>query len=114
MSMQVGKVRFVDGTVFYVVVDGSSGYATTRLFASASDASASRNDGDEVLFLKIPDQISDNENVDVWTWEGSTDPSPSFNSTASRSLMLLTGTRSIESSGADYMREQMDWGFGSR
>lgn len=114
MSMQVGKVRFADSTVLYVVVDGSSGYATTRLFASAADASDSRNDGDEGLHLKVPDHITDNEYVEVWTWEGSTDPEPSFHSTASRSLMLLTGTRSIESAGADYMREQMDWGFGSR
>lgn len=111
MAMQIGKVRFADGTLFYVVVQGTSGYANARLYASSSEATEHLDDDHESTYPAIPEQIHDNEFVDVWTWAGSDDPEPSFCSTASRSLMLLTGVRSRESAGANYMREQMSYGF---
>jgi hypothetical protein len=114
MAMQIGKVRFADGTLLYVVVQGTSGYASTRLYVSSAEAAEHRDDERESLYPPVPEQIHDNEFVDVWTREGSEDAEPSFYSTASRSLMLLTGERSRESAGAEYMREQMSWGFGSR
>lgn len=109
--MQVGKVRFEDGTTMYVVVIGGSGYATRRLFSSANEAFEHRHDDDGSLYPVEPEQIPDEEPVDVWTWEGSTDPDAEFRSMASKSLMLLTGEASLDGVMAAYNRSQMDYGF---
>lgn len=113
MANQVGLIRFKDGTEMFPVVQGTSGGVSSRLYQTADLAHEHRDDRDS-NFPVVPDGIADEEPEDVWEWVGNSDQAPSFSSMASRSLMLLTGTKSREAAAADYMREQMDWGFGSR
>jgi hypothetical protein len=113
MANQVGLVRFSDGTELFPVVQGTSGGVSARLYHTADEAYAHRDDLNE-HHPEVPTPIPDEEPVEVWEWFGNADRVPSFHSTASRSLMLLTGTTSREAAAADYMQEQLDWGFGSR
>lgn len=113
MANQVGLVRFKDGTELFPVVQGTSGGVSTRLYSTADLAHEHRYDHDN-HFPPVPETNNDEEPVEVWEWIGNADHAPSFYSTASKSLMLLTGMASREAAAAGYMQEQMDWGFGSR
>lgn len=113
MANQVGLVHFNDGTKLYPVVQGTSGGASTRLYPTAELAHEHRYDRDN-HFPAVPDGIADEEPVEVWEWVGNADQAPSFHSTASRSLMLLTGPLSRAAADAEYLDRQRDWGFGSR
>lgn len=113
MANQVGLVRFTDGTKLYPVVQGTSGGASVRLYRTAELAHEHRYDCDN-HFPAVPEEIADEEPVEVWEWFGNADQAPCFHSKASRSLMLLTGALSISAADAEYLGEQRDWGFGSR
>lgn len=110
MGNQVGRVRFADGTEVFPVVIGSTGGVLPRLYATIDEA-ANNRDNDDFNTVTIPESVSDAEPVEVWEWCGSDNPQPTFMSSASKSLMLLTGIISVEEAMRRHAESLDDGGF---
>ena len=95
MARYTGAVRFPDKSLLYFVYDGTVDVARARLYPERELADAAWNDKSGPTAMEVA--ADDEEVVSVMPYFCHDDPSVAFMSRASRTQLLITGPRDLES-----------------